>query len=58
MKKQLEAVRAKCEAMRIKAEETADDSERDTTQDRYTAIAEHLDEAIMAIESAIAEFDS
>ena len=57
MKQQLMATLTKLTSLRDKAQETADNSERGTTQDRYTAIADYLGEAIAMIENAIEEVD-
>jgi len=58
MRKQLEALITKMEAMKESAEEKADNSENDKIVDRYEGISAYLDEAIGSIQSAIEEFDS
>ena len=57
MKQQLMATLTKLTSLRDKAQETADNAERGTTQDCYTAIADYLGEAIAMIENAIEEVD-
>jgi signal transduction histidine kinase len=58
MRQKLEKLLASIEALRDAAQEKADESEREATQDRYTNIANALDEAINSVQEAIDEFDS
>jgi signal transduction histidine kinase len=57
MRQKLEKLLASIEALRDAAQEKADESEREATQDRYGNIANALDEAINSVQEAIDEFD-
>ena len=57
MRKQLEALFARIKSLRDAAQEKADNSEVEKTQDRYSAIVDALDSAIGSIQEAIDTFD-
>lgn len=57
MRKQLEALFARIESLRDAAQEKADNSEVEKTQDRYSAIVDALDSAVGSIQEAIDTFD-
>ena len=57
MRKQLEALFARIESLRDAAQEKADNSEVEKTQDRYSAIVDALDSAVGSVQEAIDTFD-